>query len=119
MKVLYSDFKTEKVCYSLKEALRYFGGNKKMAESLLSRINAMKHAAVIKDIIATPSFHFHNLKGKRKGFFAIDVKTRKDKWRIIFQPLDENENPFDPCNIDVIADTVKIVEISEVSAHYE
>ena len=41
------------------------------------------------------------------------------KWRIILQPLDEQENVFDPCNIDEIAAIVKIVEIREVSAHYE
>ena len=37
----------------------------------------------------------------------------------MLQPLDENENVFDPCNIDEIATVVKIVEIREVSAHYE
>ena len=41
------------------------------------------------------------------------------KWRIILQPLDEEENIIDPCNIDEIAAIVKIVEIREVSAHYE
>ena len=51
--------------------------------------------------------------------FAIDVKTRKEPWRIILQPLDEDEKTFDPCNIDKIAEVVKIVEISEVSKHYE
>ena len=51
--------------------------------------------------------------------FAIDVRSRKDKWRIIIQPLDENENAFIPCNIDQIADKVKTIEIKEVSQHYE
>lgn len=53
------------------------------------------------------------------GIFAIDVKTRKDPWRIIIQPLDENEEPYDPCNIDEIAGVVRIVEVKEVSNHYE
>ena len=66
-----------------------------------------------------PTFRFHKLNGKLEGFFAIDVKTRRDKWRIILQPLNEEENVFDPCNIDEIAAVVKIVEIREVSAHYE
>lgn len=56
---------------------------------------------------------------KLEGFFAIDVKSRKDKWRIILQPLDENECPFVPCHIDVIAASVRVIEIREVSAHYE
>ncbi len=63
--------------------------------------------------------HFHNLRGQMEGMFAIDVKTRKDKWRIILQPLDDNEEIFDPCHIDEIASTVRIVEIREGRAHYE
>ena len=85
----------------------------------MSRINAIEQANVIKDIILMPTFRFHQLKGKRKVYFAIDVKTIRDKWRIILQPLNDDEMIFDPCNIDEIATIVKIVEISEVSAHYE
>lgn len=91
--------------------------------SLFSRINALNQADTIKDIIAMPNFHFHNLKNKNgrdlQGYFAIDVKSRREQWRIILQPLDELENPFIPCNIDEISQTVKIVEIKEVSKHYE
>ena len=43
------------------------------------------------------------------GFFAIDVKNEKRSMRIIIQPLDENEEPYDPCNIDEIAGVVRIV----------
>ena len=103
----------------MRAALKLFGGNKKLAHSLMARINALEQASIIKDIIVMPTFHFHTLIGNRKGYFAIDVKSRKDKWRIIFQPLDDNENIFDPCNIDEIASSVRIIEISEVSAHYE
>lgn len=38
---------------------------------------------------------------------------------IIVQPLDDEGNPFIPCNIDEISGTVRIVEIREVSKHYE
>lgn len=53
------------------------------------------------------------------GYFAIDVKSRKDQWRIILQPIDENGETYNPFNIDQIADKVKIIEIAEVSKHYE
>ena len=53
------------------------------------------------------------------GYFALDVKSRSEQWRIILQPLDNDENPYIPCNIDEIAGKVKILEISEVSKHYE
>lgn len=39
--------------------------------------------------------------------------------RATLQPLDEDGNPYVPCNIDEIAGRVKVVEISEVSKHYE
>ena len=119
MDIRYANNKVEKQCTDLKTAVKLFGGDKNMAISLMSRINAIEQANVMKDIILMPTFRFHQLKGKRKGYFAIDVKTIRDKWRIILQPLNDDEMIFDPCNIDEIATIVKIVEISEVSAHYE
>ena len=119
MRIIYAHTKTEKQCKSLKEATKLFGSDKRLAISLLARITAIEQAEVLKDIILMPTFRFHNLKGKLDGYFAIDVKTRRDKWRVILQPLDEEENVFEPCNIDEIAAVVKIVEIREVSAHYE
>ena len=119
MKIIYANNRVKIQCTSLKAASKLFGGNENLALSLRARINAIEQADVIKDIIATTSFHFHGLQGKMKGFFAIDVKTRRDKWRIILQPLDEEERPFRPCNIDEIAAVVRIVEIREVSPHYE
>ena len=94
MRIIYSNIKTERQCKSLKEATKLFGGDKRLAISLLARINAIEQADVIKDIIMMPTFRFHNLKGKLDGYFAIDVKTIRDKWRIILQPLDEEENVF-------------------------
>ena len=94
-----------------------------MARSLLARINALKEAEVIRDIIVQPTFRFHDLSNKKgrnlKGCFAIDVKSKKEPWRIILQPLDNDKKPFEPCNIDEISGIVKIVEIREVSNHYE
>ncbi|MBO4389980.1 MAG: type II toxin-antitoxin system RelE/ParE family toxin [Lachnospiraceae bacterium] len=119
MRVCYANVKLAKQCTGLKEATKLFGGNKTLAISLLARINAMEQAETIKDIIVMPQFHFHNLQGKMNGLFAIDVKTRRDQWRLILQPLDENEQPFDPCHIDEIASIVRIVEVREVSPHYE
>lgn len=119
MIIQYADKRTEKQCTEFKEAARLFGGDKKMAVSLLARINALEQAEVLKDIIMMPVFHFHGLKGKFNGLFAIDVKSRRDKWRIILLPLNEKKEAFEPCHIDEISASVRIVEIREVSAHYE
>lgn len=123
MDLLYANKKLKTQCTNIAEAKKLFNGKDSLAISLLARINALKQAETIKDVIVQPSFHFHDLKNKKRrnldGYFAIDVKGRKDGWRIILQPLDDNEKPYDPCKIDQIAGNVRVVEISEVSNHYE
>ena len=119
MQLLYNNSKVQKQCTDLKIAKKLFGGNAALATSLFARINAILQARVIKDIVMMPTFYLHNLRDNKDGFYALDVKTRRDPWRIIIQSLDENEEPYDPCNIDEIAGVVRIVEVKEVSNHYE
>ncbi len=123
MKLIYSNDKTKEQCTSMKAEKKLFGGNDMLAKSLMARINALKQADTIRDIVVMPTFHFHKLRNKDgrdlEGYFAIDVKSRKDQWRIILEPLDENKEPYVPCNIDEIARMVRISEIMEVSKHYE
>ena len=123
MELVYATEKVERQCTSVKEAKKLFGGDMVLATSLQARINALRNADSIKDIIVQPTFHFHNLQNKSgrnlEGYFAIDVKSRREQWRIILQPLDDTKKPYNPCYIDQIAGSVKIVEIAEVSKHYE
>ena len=121
-KLLQIEYKNEKVkeqCTSVKAAKKLFGGDAALTTSLLARINALKNADTLRDIIVQSRFHFHSLQGNMDGYFAIDVKTRREPWRIILQPLDDNKQPYNPCNIDEISGSVRIVEIEEVSKHYE
>ena len=103
--------------------MKLFGGDKQLVTSLFARVQAIESAETIKDIIVQPTFRFHKLENKGhkkyKGCFAIDVKTRREPWRIILQPLDDSESPFDGTDISLIAGSVRIVEIQEVSKHYE
>ena len=123
MKLEYSSEKVKEQCTSVKAANKLFGGKASLTTSLFARMNALESAEHIKDIIVQPTFRFHALKNKKgrdlESFFAIDVKTVREPWRIILQPLNENKQHFEPCNIDEIADIVKVVEIREVSNHYE
>ena len=123
MELLYQTDKLLKQCTEMSAAKELFHGDMLLSRSLLARINALESSEVLKDIIVQPQFRFHKLTktGKRnlEGYFAIDVKTRKEPWRIILQPLDDNKEPFHPCDIDKIAKYVRIVEITEVSNHYE
>ena len=119
MDVIYVNEKVHEQCTNLKAAQKLFGGDKQLAVRLLARINQIVAADVLRDIVLTQPLRFHSLQGNLDGFFAIDVKTRKEPWRIILQPLDENEEPYVPCNIDEISGIVRIIEITEVSRHYE
>lgn len=123
MEVIYASDKVEQQCTSVKAANKLFGGDTLLGRCLLARINALKEADTIKDIIVQPTFRFHDLKNKKgrnlEGYFAIDVKSIREAWRIILQPLDEQKQPYNPCNIDELAGIVRIVEIMEVSKHYE
>lgn len=123
MELIYATAKVENQCESLNAAKKMFGGDAALANSLMARINALRQADTIKDIIVQPAFHFHKLDNKNgknyAGYFAIDVKSRREQWRIIMEPLNENKLPYNPCNIDEISELVRIVEIAEVSKHYE
>lgn len=123
MELIYHSEKIKKQCTIIKEANKLFGGEHELSIKLMSRINALEQAETLKDIVVQPSFRFHKLinNGKRnlEGCFAMDIKSKKEKWRLILQPLDDNEKPYNPCNIDEISGTVRIVEIREVSKHYE
>lgn len=122
MEILYSSDKVKTQCESLAKAKKMFGGDERAAQSLLSRINALIQAETLKDIVVQPQFRFHALTNKQgrdlRGYFSVDVKTKKDPWRIVFQPLDDEKNPFEPCHIDEIASIVRIVDVLEVSKHY-
>lgn len=123
MELIYATEKIRRLCQSTSVATKFFGGKKELAISLAARINALQNAVNIKDIIVQKPFHFHQLNNKNgkdfNGYFAIDVKSRSDPWRMILRPLDSNKKPFVPCHIDEIADYVEVVEIREVSKHYE
>ena len=90
-----------------------------LTETPLSRISLLEHCETLADVIHLPSVRFHRLKGSFAGLFAMDVKTRKEPWRINLEPLDEDEKAFVPCDIGKIAGKTRIVLIREVSRHYE
>lgn len=119
LEIMYKDKKIKQICTSLKSAKKFFGGQNLIAINLLARINQMQNADTLKDFLNATAYHFHPLKGNLQGYFALDIKSRKDKWRLILIPLNTEKKPFDPCHIDKIAPIVQIIKIMEVSAHYE
>ena len=61
MELIYATAKVENQCESLNAAKKLFGGDAALANSLMARINALRQADTIKDIIVQPAFHFHKL----------------------------------------------------------
>lgn len=124
VEILYSDVRVERICNDGKTALKFFGGDKSLVESLFSRMQMLRFVPTLEDIISTGNkMRFHNLhdQGRRRleGLYAIDVKTIKQPWRLIIQPLDDDKEPLEGHNIDVVAKYVRIIEIEEISKHYE
>ena len=123
MKVEYATEKVRTQCTSVKAANKLFGGDKQLVNSLHARINMLISSNTLQDVILYKPCRFHNLENKHgknlKGYCAIDVKTKKESWRIILQPLTDELLPYESGNIDTIAKNVKVVEIREVSDHYE
>lgn len=123
MKLFYSTAKLQVQCTQFSEARKLFGGNQHLAIKLLSRINALESAETLNDVIHYPPLHFHNLHNKNgknlEGYYAIDVGSHADAWRIILQPLQNDGLPYSAGSIDAIAKNVRIILIREVSHHYE
>lgn len=123
MKIIYKTDTVELQCTSVKAARKRFGGDKKIAEKLLSAICSIESAKTLKDIWMNPRLRLHPLHDKKrkklKGYFAIDVNGQTDKWRVILRPLDENEEPYTDYRLDVKSEKTINVEVVEVSKHYE
>ena len=66
MDLIYATEKVKQQCTSLKTANKLFGGDAVLARSLFARINALREADTINDIIVQPAFRFHDLKNKKE-----------------------------------------------------
>lgn len=112
MHIEYHNKKVEQYCTDMIEAKKKF--ELKIATKLMQVINFIEAAESLNDVIKYPPFNFHDLKGNRKGQYAIDIAGRKSKYRLILK-LSKSET------IDVYADakSIEVVIIQEVSKHCE
>ncbi len=74
-------------------------------------------AVSFQDIAMNRPLRLERLSGKLKNLWSIRVGNTK--YRIILIPCDDNEVEITNGDILAIATTIKIVEIVEVSNHYE
>jgi len=87
--------------------------NKIIAEKLIFSIEFLKNSKSLKDVADYNNFRLHELKYERKGQFAIDL-GKTTGYRLIIEPITVNEK-----NEIISYESINIVEIMEVSNHYE
>lgn len=119
MEITYKNKNIENICTSEKEANRFFD-NKKYIENLKSIINYIKQANNLFDVSTFPPYHFHSTDFYIKNSFGIDIGGRKSKYRLIVIPLDD-ENKVVVKDEEFVkkCKEIRILEIEEVSKHYE
>lgn len=86
----------------------------KIAVKLHQLITFLEAADSLASVIAFPRYHFHQLKGKRQGQFALDIDGRRSSYRLIVEFRDEDVEKVFPSAVEI-----EILKIEEVSNHYE
>ena len=90
LKKQYDDYRQAEKAYGVQVGRRY-----------IQRINIVKNSASINDLIKIEALSCHRLKGDRKGQWALKLTGF---YRLIFT---------------LVGDTLEIVQIEEVSKHYD
>ena len=112
MKLIYTNKTVKKQCTELRQAKKDFSD--KVALKLHQLINLLEASDSLASVTSFPKYHFHQLKGKRQGQFALDIDGRKSSYRLIVGFREEDK--------DVIFSKpreIEILKIEEVSNHYE
>ncbi len=99
MEVRYRKNKLQRQYERVQEAQKAYGVE--IARKYIQRINLLKAARDIREVIKLPGLRCHQLEGNRKGQWAINLTGF---YRLIFTMEDERLN---------------IAQIEEVSKHYD
>ena len=111
MEIRYKNKRIRDICENEKKAIKKY--NKIIAEKLIFPIEFLKNSKSLKDVADYNNFRLHELKYERKGQFAIDL-GKTTGYRLIIEPVTVNKE-----NEIISYESINIVEIMEVSNHYE
>ena len=111
MEIRYKNKKIRDICENEKKAVKKY--NKIIAEKLIFSIEFLKNSSSLKDVTDYKNFRLHELKYERKGQFAIDL-GKTIGYRLIIEPITVNKE-----NKIISYESINIIEIMEVSNHYE
>ena len=111
MDLSFKDNKLAKTCNSEKALAKAYG--KANARKIMLRLTLLAAAAALSDVPITPPTRRHELKGDRKGQFAIDVQH---PFRIVLEPA---HNPV-PTKKDggIDLDAVTAIEIITIEDYH-
>ena len=101
MKITYKTNKLEKQLTVAKEMQKAFG---EMAKKVNQRMKELSAIANLEHLKTIPAARCHELKGDKKGEFAVDISGN---YRIIFEP---DHNPI-PLKEDNSIDCIRITDI--------
>ena len=116
MEIRYKNKRIRDICENEKKAIKKYKikkYNKIIAEKLIFSIEFLKNSNSLKDVADYQNFRLHELKYERKGQFAIDL-GKTTGYRLIIEPITDNKE-----NETISYESINVVEIMEVSNHYE
>ena len=113
------------ICFKSKTAERQFSSKYKknwrypeqVRKKLIAAENFIQNASSLQDIVNYPPYHFHSLKGDRKGEWSIYLGNTG--YRVTIIPCDDEGNEITEGDIIAKFKSIKIVMVTEVSNHYE
>ena len=107
MDIVFKSQKLAQVFNSETNLKKKFGA--KVSRTIMIRMSVLKNSKALGFVPKTPPDRCHQLKGRRKGHFALDLdKTR----RLVFKPNHEHTPRLDDGSIDL--NGVTAIEIIDV-----
>ncbi|MFI3142056.1 MAG: hypothetical protein R3Y27_07110 [Clostridia bacterium] len=113
----FSNKKVQRLCTDYTYAKKQL--DERTAFKLMALMNLIEAAATLKDIAVFKKYNVHNLSGNRKKEISIYIDGAKNKFRLIIEPsqkFSETDNVLDFLSK---CDTIKNINVLEVSSHYE
>ena len=106
--------KLKKLLSDEKALKKLFG---RFSENIQVRLDLLASANCLAEVPTTPPPRRHQLTANREELFAVDVKSKADKWRIEFEVANDPIPRRPDQGIDLNA--VTAIRIIDVSNHYK
>jgi toxin HigB-1 len=109
--IVFKSKKLEKTLNSEKEIYRKYG--KEIGRLVMRRLQFLSSAPTLADVPQKPPERCHELRGERKGEFAVDLKH---PYRLIFRPYHDPVPRKDDGGVDL--NKITIIEIITIEDYH-